>query len=573
MSLLGLVRADGLIHSAAPAGSAGWDIVLVGKATDRSGFGGAAFSSLDLDADDDHANRGAVQVPDPFLKNVVMRASYRVFEMLRDERRTVGFKDLGAGGIMGCTAELVSSGGFGAEIDLDRAPLADPSLPPAVIAVGETQERLAWVLPPDLTPRVLQIYNQEFGLPDIAAHAGAAVIGRVTQARDYVLRHHGEEVMRVPVEFLTGSIRYERAIGDCAKSPPPQPPQHLGAPIGEILPEVLAHRDVCSRRAIYERYDSVVRGATSIAAGFADAGVICPVPGAPFAVALSVDGNPRYGKIDPRVAAQLAVVESHRNVVAVGARPAGMTDCLNFGNPERPDQFAEFDAALDGLAQAARALETPFVSGNVSLYNAASNGSAIPASPIIACVGIIDDISLAATPLLKLPGSPLFLIGPRQSALGGSVYAEVCGQTGGALPAPDLAGCKRELAFLLAAYRAGYVLAAHDISDGGLLTTVAEMCFRPSGAGEHGADISLDAGSLSSSAGAAGVLFGEAGGFVVEVPAPNASRFREIAAEYGVEPVAIGSVIAEPELRVATQTLALDELFAAWDAPLEAIFR
>ena len=213
---LGLVAQDDIIHSCAPPDAEGWDIVLVGKATDRSGFGGAAFSSLVLDDDDAEQNRGAVQVPDPFLKNVVMRASYRVFDVLRERGLTVGFKDLGAGGIMGCTAEIVASGGFGAIVDLDRCPTSQEGLPPAVIAVGETQERLTWVVPPSFTADLLAIYNEEFSLPQIARGACAAVIGTVTKDRRYVLRHDGATVMDVAIDLLTGGIRYDRPT-----SPPP----------------------------------------------------------------------------------------------------------------------------------------------------------------------------------------------------------------------------------------------------------------------------------------------------------------------------------------------------------------
>ena len=209
---LGLVKESEIIHSFAPKGAEGWDIVLVGKATDPSGFGGASFSSVTLDAADEDANKGAVQVPDPFLKNVLMRASYRVFAMLRELKLTVGFKDLGAGGIMGCSAEITSSGGYGADIDLDLVNVAVEGMPPEVIAVGETQERLIWVLPPEITPEVLRIYNEEFTLPQIAHNARASVIGRMTGEQRYVLRYHRNVVMDVPIDFLTGSIQRRSAL-------------------------------------------------------------------------------------------------------------------------------------------------------------------------------------------------------------------------------------------------------------------------------------------------------------------------------------------------------------------------
>ncbi|MDQ2908855.1 MAG: phosphoribosylformylglycinamidine synthase subunit PurL, partial [Candidatus Eremiobacteraeota bacterium] len=501
---LGVIEEDGIIHSAAPSGSADWDIVLVGKATDRSGFGGAAFSSLILDEEDAEANKGAVQVPDPFLENVIMRASYRVFDVVRERGLAVGFKDLGAGGIMGCTAELVASGGFGARIDLDRCPTSQPELPAAVIAVGETQERLAWIVPPAFTPTLLAIYNEDFSLPLIARGAQAAVIGTVTSARSYVLESRGEIVMDVPIEFLTGGVRYDRPFalpapartnghpsqsrdGDVAAPLPDANAAPLGgAAVEVLLRRVLAHADVCSRRAIYERFDSVVRGATSIPCGYADAGLILPIAGAPLGCALAVDGNPRYAALDPERAAEHAVVEAVRNVVAVGATPAGLTDCLNYGNPEDPRHMGEFVAGIDGLARAGRELSVPFVSGNVSLYNQSRAGHAIPASPIVACVGTLADVSRSCTPALKRIDSVLYRLGAVPRTLGGSAVGEVL-KTQGArdaadmsartlgsetpggdpweeVPAIDYDATRRQVAALLAAHAEGLVLAAHDVS-------------------------------------------------------------------------------------------------------------
>ncbi|MFZ1123978.1 MAG: phosphoribosylformylglycinamidine synthase subunit PurL [Candidatus Baltobacteraceae bacterium] len=577
---LGLVKQSEIIHSAAPAGSVGWDIVLVGKATDRSGFGGAAFSSLVLDEADAEANKGAVQVPDPFLKNVIMRASYRAFEVLRARGVTAGFKDLGAGGIMGCTAELVASGGFGAEIDLDRCPTSQANLPAPVIAVGETQERLAWVVPPEFTPVLLAIYNDEFSLPQIARGAQAAAIGKVTERRHYVLRRHGEVVMDVPIDFLTGGVRYDRPY----VLPPDVPgdeSERGAAPLsaaspevtqGELFARVLAHRDVCSRRPIYERYDSVVRGTTSIPCGYADAGVIVPIPGAPLAAALAVDGNPRYARLGVRRAAELAVCEAVRNVVAVGARPAGLTDCLNFGNPQDPRQMGEFVAAVEGIAQAARELAVPFVSGNVSLYNQSAGGSSIPASPIIAAVGTLADISHSATLALKRPGATLFLLGRGQNAAGGSVAAELLKAEDRRLPSIDYAALRRELAALLAAHERGLVAAAHDVSDGGLLTALAEMAFPTLEGTPLGVRLRPVAAWAGEEAGPREAYFGEAGAFVVE--ATDAAAFAALAAEFGVALAAIGETSAEPSIVTAEEPRghALRELCEIWSAPLRGFY-
>ncbi|MGZ3508673.1 MAG: phosphoribosylformylglycinamidine synthase subunit PurL [Vulcanimicrobiaceae bacterium] len=571
---LGLVKESEIIHSAAPPNSTGWDIVLVGKATDTSGFGGAAFSSVTLDEADEDTNKGAVQVPDPFLKNVIMRASYRVFEYLREHKVTAGFKDLGAGGIMGCTAELCSSGGFGAIIDLDDVNVAVENMPPEVIAIGETQERLCWVLPPEVTADVLRIYNEEFSLPQIARGACAVVIGAVQKPMEYVMRYGDEIVMDVPIDFLTGSIRDNLALNEIPVMPPVDPARRFieqDVNIGEVFPQVLAHRDVCSRLPLYKEYDAVVRGTTVIPRGEADAGVIAPVHGSRLGVALTVDGNPRYGKIDARHAAALTVVESARNVAAVGARPLGLTDCLNFGNPQNPDHYTELVAAIDGLAEAARALGTPYVSGNVSLYNESKNGNAIPASPIVACVGGLQDVSKVVTLPFKRAGSALYFIGDAQNAIGGSVLAEVLGVANAPLPALDLDRAKDEIDLVLRAVEAGLILSAHDVSDGGLLTAVAEMAFGTIADDRTpiGAQLDDPCAWTQGAIGDLEALFGEAGGFIVEVSDQEA--FERIAEDLPFVHE-IGMTIEQPVIAVDEDAFDVRALHETWAKPLVEVY-
>ncbi|MBD5655453.1 MAG: phosphoribosylformylglycinamidine synthase subunit PurL [Candidatus Eremiobacteraeota bacterium] len=594
---LGLVEQSAIIHSAAPPEAEGWDIVLVGKATDRSGFGGAAFSSLVLDEDDAEGNKGAVQVPDPFLKNVIMRASYRVFDVVRERGLTVGFKDLGAGGIMGCTAEIVASGGFGATVDLDACPTSQPNLPPAVIAVGETQERLTWVVPPSFTAELLAIYNEEYSLPQIARGAQAAVIGTVTKAKEYVLRYRGDDVMRVDIDFLTGGIRYDRAcempqatldesqatnqrdaaLRDRERLAPVAPSggERVAPAFGEneLFRRVLAHRDVCSRKPIYERFDSVVRGTTSVPCGYADAGVIVPIPGAPLAAALAVDGNPRYSRVDVRRAAELAVCEAVRNVVAVGAHPAGLTDCLNFGNPQLPKQMGEFVAAVDGIAHAARELGVPFVSGNVSLYNTSANGSAIPASPIIACVGTIADVSKTSTSRFKASGHALYFLGLAQTSAGGSVLAEIL-QFDDRLPQTNYEHARREIRALLAAHERGLVAAAHDVSDGGLLAALAEMAFPTLESEPIGARLGDTRAWTLGSGAQTSDYFAEYGGFIVE--ATEADAFAALREEFDVTIARIGETTDDAAIVTFGNGSGtrhdLHELYAAWSAPLQNFY-
>jgi phosphoribosylformylglycinamidine synthase subunit PurL len=548
---LGIVKETDVIHSYAPKGAEGWDIVLVGKATDPSGFGGASFSSLTLDAEDAELNKGAVQVPDPFLKNVLMRASYRVFRLLRERKMTAAFKDLGAGGIMGCSAEITAHGDYGAEIDLDRVNVAVEGTPPEVIAVGETQERLLWLLPPAVTAEVLRIYNEEFTLPEVAYNARATVIGHVTGERRYVMRYRGRVVMDVESQFLTGSIRDELAYTEVI--------HHRGAAdelpavdVEALFPHVLAHRDVCSREPLYRRYDAVVRGSTVLARGTADAGVLSPIPGSRLGVALAVAGNPRYGRIDPRYASEQAVLEAMRRVVAVGARPIGLTNCLNFGNPRKPDQYGQFVSAVEGLEHAAMRLDLPFVSGNVSLYNESASGVAVPASAICACVGAIEDVERIVTPGFKAPGSVLLWIGSRELVVGGSVLAELLGIEG-PLPALSYGAERAAVGILHDASVRGVLRSCRAISDGGMLTAIARQAFDAMRQGRR-IGVEVDFGNP----------FCEAGGYVCEV-----SDDADIDLTGALR---IGATNDGPVLVVNGARFEVGRLYDIWSQPLTELF-
>jgi phosphoribosylformylglycinamidine synthase II len=579
---LGIVKEKDIIHSRAPKGSAGWDIVLVGKATDRSGFGGASFSSLTLDEEDADQNKGAVQVPDPFLKNVIMRASYAVFAELRKQGITAGFKDLGAGGLAGCSAELCAAGGMGAEVDLDLVSTAQPDLPPEVIAIGETQERLCWIVPPSFTPMLLALYNEMYSLPRIARGACAAVIGKVTETRRYVARYHADVVMDVDLDFLTGGVRYHRDYVMPRLHPEPvaereramaEAQQRKPASLPDRLEAILAHHDVCSRATIFRRYDGVVRGCTAIPLGYADSGVLVPIPGAPLAVAVGIGGNPRYGKIDPHRAAELAVVEAIGSVTAVGATPVGLTDCLNFGDPTIPEQMGAFVAAVDGLAKAARALGVPFVSGNVSLYNRSSSGNHVAPSPIVACVGSIDDVTHSCTSALKSPGCWVVTLREPSSDFAGSVIAELLGVESRSLPSIPYEKFAVWCAVVRKAFAAGIVLAARDISDGGVLAAVAEMAI----AAEPGIGVEIFAGQDRFASDA--YWFAEQPGFVLEVT--DIDTFLEICEANGTYADQIGMTSGqgrfvfrynESQHTDVIAEVSVSDLREAWEAPLRDFY-
>ncbi len=336
----------------------------------------------------------------------------------------------------------------------------------------------------------------------------------------------------------------------------------------------MAHRDVASRASIYRRYDGVVRGCTALPPGYADAGVLVPVPGAPLGIALGLGGNPRYGKCDPKRAAELAVIEAIANVTAVGATPAGLTDCLNFGDPTVPEHMGAFVAAVDGLAEAAAALGVPFVSGNVSLYNRSSSGSHVAPSPIVSCVGTLADVSVSMPMAFKRAGSPVVVMQAPSSdaALGGSVLAEVLGLDVRALPAVNFEWFSRACAFVRDAIARGIVLAARDVSDGGYLEAAAEMALASDGARigvRIGEFAPMDASTMWS-------RFVEAPGFVLEVG--DFGRFIALAEQYAL-PIRLDmQTIDEPciehidenERVIDRRTLA--ELREAWEAPLRDFY-
>jgi len=395
----------------------------------------------------------------------------------------------------------------------------------------------------------------------------------VTAEKRYVLSYRGQTVMDVDIEFLTGSIRDDLPYSE---TPPAdvtsERPLVTGVQFDELIERVLAHPDVCSREPLYRRYDAVVRGRTVVPRG-AGAGVLAPVPGSPLGVALAVAGNPRYSHIDVRLAAEHAVYEAVRKVVATGARAIGLTDCLNFGNPRKIEHYNELVCAIDGLRRAAERFGTPFVSGNVSLYNESANGRAIPASPIVACVGSLADIDTVVTMPLKSPGSVLYLIGAPQSALGGSVLLDVLGRSDEHLPRIDYETVLAQHDLMYEAAQARLFRSAHAVGNGGLAVAICEMAFAAMRKGRPAVGAQID-DSWQWTHGRTGDLeacFGESGGFVVEVAAEDVEAFEGLADDVsGV--FEIGVTIDRPVFVVDDQAFDLHRLRDIWRAPLREVY-
>ncbi len=482
---LGIVRRDQIIRSRAPpaAGEGGYDVILVGKPTDSSGLGGVTFASEALREEDEETNRGAVQIPDPFLKNVLFKANADLFALVRAEGIEIGFKDLGGGGFTCATSEMGSAGGFGMEINLDDMHKA-ADFPAEVLSIAETQERFLIVSPPELRQRILKIYNEDWDLPNVYEGARASVVGRINTGDRFTVTYKGETVCDVPIQHLTGGIRYQRLeIPRAIRLTEPQveEPSDYNA----VLLKILRSPNIASREHVYRYYDTEVMGNAVIRPGEADAGLIAPVRGEKFGVALATDSNPFYGRISPFWGGATAVAEAMRNVAAIGAVPATLTDCLNYGNPEKPEAFWEFREGVKGIAESCRNLylkdyasqqqPVPIVSGNVSFYNESPQGSVDP-SPVIACVGIMKDFSKAITMDLKAAGDSLFLIGPRFDELGGSeYYRTVFQETGANVPVVRFDLERSMIYAVIDAIDEGLLAAAHDISNGGLAASICEM--------------------------------------------------------------------------------------------------
>lgn len=590
---VGVLKEEEIIHSYAPQGAAqkGYEIILVGKPTDCSGMGGAAFASLKLDESEKEKNKGAVQEPNPFLKRHIMQATYDLFRIFKEKNllEKVGFKDLGAGGVMCATVEMTAKSGYGAEIDLQKVPVAYPNLPPHIIACSETQERMCWIVPKELTKLVLKHYNETWGLPTIAVGACAAVIGTVSRG-NYVLRYDGTKVCDAKGVLITEGILCNRAVKP-RKIATKDPSIGLPRDLNKMLLSVLSHANIACKMPVYESYDKNVQGLTVIEPGWADAGVMAPLWNRTdihpeiknVGIALKIDANPRYGQIDPYLQAVNAVVEGCRNVAAVGATPWCITDCLNYGSPEKPEQMWEFVRGVEGIRDALTGIgldlgqddevvdikkprrgpkpkkkkiiehfALPCISGNVSFYNESSRGRIAPQA-LIATLGRLPDVHKAITMQFKRSGNDIYLIGPRRSELGGSVYFDILGELGASVPQPNFDRASREIKVVTRLITLGLAESCHDIADGGLATTIAEMCMGGTAEGMIGAKIDLTrtADITLSPKNKKGErkkvilrsdikLFSETGGFIIEIPHDKAKKAAAVADRFGVPLIKLG---------------------------------
>ncbi len=508
---VGLVDANRIFKSAAKG--VGLPVVYVGSKTGRDGIHGATMASAEFD-DASAEKRPTVQVGDPFTEKLLLEACLELMQ----EDAIVAIQDMGAAGLTSSSVEMADKGGVGIELDLDQVPCREEAMTAYEMMLSESQERMLMVLKPGAEPiaeRIFKKWELDF-----------AVIGITTDTGRFVIKHGGVTEADLPLsELADGAPIYQRP-----HVPKPAPAavaaEDVPAPnsLTDALETMMGSPHLASRRWIWEQYDHMV-GADTVQQPGGDAGVV-RVHGSKKAIAISCDVTPRYCAADAHEGAKQAVAECWRNLTAVGATPLAITDCMNFGNPERPEIMGEFVDAVKGMGEACRALGFPVVSGNVSLYNE-TNGVAIPPTPAIGGVGLIPDIAQMAGLALK-PDQVLLVLGETKGHLGQSLFQLITtGETHGAPPPVDLAAEKRIGDFVRGLIRDRRLSAVHDVSDGGLLVAIAEMAL----AGGVGLRFAAN-GPLG--APAHGFWFGEDQGRYI-VAAPGSAEVALIQAAQGAD--------------------------------------
>ena len=516
---VGLVDANRIFKSAAKG--VGLPVVYVGSKTGRDGIHGATMASAEFD-DASQEKRPTVQVGDPFTEKLLLEACLE----LMAEDAIVAIQDMGAAGLTSSSVEMADKGGVGIELDLDRVPTREEGMTAYEMLLSESQERMLMVLKPGaetMAERIFKKWELDF-----------AVIGWTTDTGRFVVRHGGAIEADIPLPALAHAAPvYERPYTK-RKPLPLVAPEDVKAPdsILGALECLMGSPHLASRRWIWEQYDHMVMADTVQRPG-GDAGVV-RVHGTQKGLAVSCDVTPRYCAADPYEGAKQAVAECWRNLTATGAKPLAITDCMNFGNPERPEIMGEFVGAVEGMGAACTALDFPVVSGNVSLYNE-TNGIAIPPTPAIGGVGLIDDISGMAR-IAPKHGDLLLLLGAESGHLGQSLYMQVMAdRLEGAPPPVDLDAERRTGDMVRALIKAGAVSAVHDVSDGGVLVAIAEMAL----AGGLGVALETSPPDLPSHAS----WFGEDQARYVVAAAPEkADAIHKAAAVAGVPVRVLGQV-------------------------------
>ena len=541
---VGLARTDKIFYSAAKG--VGLPVVYVGSKTGRDGIHGATMASAEFD-DKSEEKRPTVQVGDPFTEKLLIEAC---LELMASDA-IVAIQDMGAAGLTSSTSEMADKGGVGIDLDLDLVPQREPGMTAYEMMLSESQERMLMILKPGREAEAEAIFKK-WGLD-------FAVIGKTTDTGRMIVTHKGRIEADLPVATLANSAPlYERPW---VPTVPPKLilPEWVAAPNSMLgtLKTMMGTHHLASRRWIWEQYDHTVMGDTVQRPG-GDAGVV-RVHGTPKGLAVTCDVTPRYVAADPAMGTKQAVVETWRNLIAVGADPLAITDNMNFGNPERPEVMGQFVGAVQGMKEACEVLKYPVVSGNVSLYNE-TNGAAIPPTPAIGGVGLIPDVARMAHLALRSDGDLLVVVGREAGHLGQSLYQQIItGKLEGAPPQVDLADEIKAGNLVRSLIREGKVASVHDVSDGGLLVAIAEMAL----AGEIGVQLFPYEGKLPAHA----AWFGEdQGRYVLEASPELAEEIIERARLLALPARVVGRIGGDALTLKGENALKLDDLRAENDA-------
>jgi phosphoribosylformylglycinamidine synthase subunit PurL len=535
---LGLVRKGEMMS--AKARGVGNPVLYVGSATGRDGIHGASMASAEFDKESE-AKRPAVQVGDPFTEKLLIEACLEAGKT----GAIVAIQDMGAAGLTSSSSEMPSHGGLGIELDLDKVPLREENLTPYEILLSESQERMLIVAERGRESE-LQAVFEKWDLH-------AVVIGRITDDQRWRARWHGQVVADIPIGALADDAPvYDRPsaapkIQPSAKSWTTKHPETAKA-----LRALLDSPNVASKKWVYRQYDSIVQSNTVLGPG-SDAAVL-RIKNSRRAMALKVDSNPRACALDPYLGAVGVVCEAARNVACAGARPVGITNCLNYGNPERPEVMWQFIRGVEGLRDASLAFGAPVVSGNVSFYNE-TEGHAIPPTPTIAVLGVMIDVAKHVTQHFKNPGDAIALVRTAKPSLAASEYSALFGIDGGSLAPIDLAREAALVEGLVEGAELGLIRSAHDIAEGGLAVALAEACFNPRAI--------LGAEVLLGRAGNADAVdfFGEGASTVILSIAPgDVARVEKLFAGRGLEFAVVGNVTADPRLKLGSLDEDVSEL-------------
>ncbi|MBM4764558.1 phosphoribosylformylglycinamidine synthase subunit PurL [Bacillus sp. B15-48] len=526
-------------------------VMYVGAKTGRDGIHGATFASEELTEQSDE-KRPAVQVGDPFMEKLLLEACLEVVQ----SDALVGIQDMGAAGLVSSSSEMASKAGSGIEMNLDLVPQRETGMTPYEMMLSESQERMLLVVKKGREQEIASLFER-YGLEAVA-------IGHVTDDKMLRLVHKGEVVAQVPADALAEDAPvYHKPSSEPAYFREFQAMENEVPAVGnveETLVNLLKQPTIASKEWVYNQYDYMVRTNTVVAPG-SDAAVV-RIRGTEKALAMTTDCNSRYIYLDPETGGKIAVAEAARNIVCSGGEPLAITDCLNFGNPEKPEIFWQLEKSADGISEACRAFNSPVISGNVSLYNE-TNGTAIYPTPVIGMVGLVENVKDVTTQQFKQTGDLIYLLGETKPEFGGSELQKlVHGKIFGKAPELDLEVETKYQQQVLTAIRAGVVASAHDVSEGGVAVALAESLM---GADNLGAEVDLSGDTVAA-------LFSESQSrFILSVKKEQQEQFEQL-----TDAVLIGKVVEEPKLRIAVDgnkavELEVNKLKEAWKGAISCL--